>query len=125
MLARTVLCAALLLPTGAVGHPSYNDLLMPVMRDPTCKLNDQPTFSLFMCRGGLTLWYFTKPNHPAHPGVIKRMIENGAAGWTVREEGTSFAPNDQQAAFRAWLAQIKELDAQMKATIAREHGITP
>ena len=117
-----VLCALLLLPACAAAHPSFNDLLQPVLHDPTCKLNDQPTFRLFACANGTTLWYFTKPTHPAYPGVIKRVLSCGPAGCAVREEGTSFAPDDRQAPFKTWMAQIRELDAEMKAAIAREHA---
>ena len=120
--AHIVLSAALLFPTGAIARPHFSDMLDPIVHDPGCKLNDQPDFSLFTCGGGLTLWYFTKPNHPAHPGIIKRVVVRGAAGWSVHEEATSFAPDDRQAPFLAWLEQIKRLDAQMEASINRSNG---
>ena len=79
----------------------------------------QPTFRLFECGDGLTLWYVTKPGHPPYPAIIKRTMSNGPAGWSAHEDGWSFASNDQQAQFLAWMAQIKELDEQMKAALAR------
>ena len=122
VIVRVAFCAALLSSTSAVANLSFNDTLRSVTHDPDCRLNDQPTFYLFTCSGGLTLWYFTKPDHPAYPGFIKRVVSSGPAGWSVHEEGKSFAPDDRQAPFLAWMAQIKELDAQMKNAIARSHG---
>jgi len=73
----------------------------------------------------LTLWYFTKPNHPAHPGVIKRIIvqENGV--WNGYEYGYSFAPNEAQPAFKNWLAQIADLDRQMREAIIKQDQVGP
>jgi hypothetical protein len=70
----------------------------------------------------LTLWYFTKPNHPAHPGVIRRtgIQKNGA--WVMREHGYSFASDEAQPAFKRWLAEIADLDRQMKEYYERRHG---
>ena len=76
-------------------------------------------FILVTCKDKLTLWYFTKPNHPAHPGVIKRIIEEKDGGFVAHEEGSSFGPDSAQRAFKAWLAQSADLDRKMKEDLAR------
>lgn len=112
-------------PAPADDHPMYESL----RREATQKLDsvvvEYPDFTLVKY-DDLTLYYFTKPNHPAHPGVIKRTITQADDGaWHANEQGWSFASDEAQPAFKAWLAQIVELDRQMKEAIDRAHGSTP
>jgi len=65
-----------------------------------------------------SLWYFTKPGHPAHPGVIQRAVVQIADGVGIHEEGWSFASDAAQPAFKTFLAQIRALDQQMKEAMA-------
>jgi hypothetical protein len=106
-------------------HPTYESLWRQATVGADCVQSDQGNFILVSCGSTMTYWYFTKPSHPAHPGVIRRWLtqENGA--WSVHEDGNSFAPDAAQPAFKAWLAQIVDLDRQMKEEIAREHGGAP
>ena len=65
------------------------------------------------------------PNHPAFPGVIKRMLIQKDGAWSVQEEGHSYASDAAQPAFLVWLEQFKELDRRMKDDIARQQSASP
>jgi len=94
--------------------PTYEGLWAEATKAPDCSPKEYPDLTLVTCQGGLTLWYFTKPNHPAHPGVIKRFVTEKNGTFYVTEEGHSFASDAAQPAFKAWLAQIKDLDRKVK-----------
>jgi hypothetical protein len=100
-------------------HPSYESLWHSATQKTNCVPASYSDFTLVTCKDDLILWYFTKPNHPAHPGVIKRIFEEKKEGWVAREEGHSFAPDSAQPAFKAWLAQIADLDRRMKEDVER------
>jgi len=106
----------------AWARPSFESLWAEVTGEAGCAPQDYADFILVTCKAELTLWYFTKPNHPAYPGVIKRMIEEKNGAFFAHEEGYSFAPDSAQAAFKAWLAQIADLDRQMREYIEKQHG---
>jgi len=102
-------------------HPTYDSLWHEATAGPGCTSADHSDFILVSCLNDLTLWYFTKPNHPAHPGVIKRhmQIENGA--WISVIQGHQFGPDSAQPAFKAWLAQIQDLDRKMSEDLKRRY----
>jgi hypothetical protein len=64
----------------AEDSPTFQRLWQSASQNPDCKPAEYPDFFPVTCEKQLTLWYFTKPNHPAHPAVIKRVIyeENDA-----------------------------------------------
>jgi hypothetical protein len=99
-------------PVHSEGRPTYDGLRAEVAKTPDCAPREYPELTIVACKSG-TLWYFTKPNHPAHPGVIKRFVveENGQI--FMKEEGHSFGPDSAQPTFKAWLAQIQALDRKM------------
>jgi hypothetical protein len=103
-------------------HPTFQDLWSAATQKPDCTPADFADFILVTCKSELTLWYFTKPNHPAHPGVVKRTITLQNGDWEAREEGSSFGSDEAQPAFKAWLAQIGDLDRRMKEALGRAHG---
>jgi hypothetical protein len=109
----------------AEGRPSYQSLWATATQKPGCTPADYPDLVVVTCREELTLWYFTKPGHPAHPGVIKRTIvlENGV--WNAYEHGYSFASDEAQPAFKRWLAEIVDLDRQMREALEKQHGAGP
>jgi hypothetical protein len=120
------LSAALMsMPAAAGGQPTYESLWREATAEPACTPADYPDLIVVTCKARLTLWYFTKPNHPAHPGVIQRVITQQADGtWVAHEYGSSFGPESAQPAFKAWLAQIADLDRQMREAIERQRGTT-
>jgi hypothetical protein len=125
----SLLATAAWLSTGAAlaeEHPTFQELLNTVRQKPECQPRDNPDYILVTCKGAtMTQWYFTKPNHPAHPGVVKRTLvqENGQI--VVHEDGTSFASNSDQPAFKAWLAQFEDLDRRMIEAIKAEQAAKP
>lgn len=110
-------------PAWAQDRPTYGSLWATATQRQGCAPADYADFILVSCLPELTLWYFTKPDHPAHPGVIKRTVvqENGDA-WIAREHGYSFASDEAQPAFKRWLAEIVDLDRQMREDIERRRG---
>jgi hypothetical protein len=115
----------LLLTTAPVsaGEPSsFQDFWNAVTRDPDCKSAQYPDFILVTCEREQTLWYFTKPNHPAYPGVIRRYLYEKDGAWFAKEDGHSFASDAAQPAFKAWLAQIADLDRQAREWIKKQHS---
>lgn len=104
--------------------PTFQGMLDRVSRMKECVLTDgYPTVTMFICKDILTNWYFTQPAHPAYPGFIKRTIYQGETGaWYAKEEGTSFASDEAQPAFKAWLKEFEELDRQMGEAMKLESG---
>jgi hypothetical protein len=93
---------------------TYQSLLSSVSKNADCKSSEFPDFTLYDCEKDMALWYFTKENHPANPGVIERKIEQNGQGVSVHEQGWSFAPDSEQPKFEAWMSQIRALDEQVK-----------
>ena len=109
--------------TAAQEHPTYQTLWEEASNGPECGASEYPDLVLVKCEAGLTLWYFTKSNHPAHPGVIKRTITQQPDGsWIAQEQGSSFGSDAAQPAFKAWLAQIQDLDRRMMESIEKQHN---
>src|SRR5262249_26346725 len=103
----------------ALEHPSFQDLWSAATQKRDCVPADYADFILITCKADLTFWYFTKSNHPAYPGVIKRSITLQNGNWEAHEEGSSFGADEAQPAFKAWLAQISDLDIRMKDSLSR------
>jgi hypothetical protein len=101
-------------------RPSYQDRWAEATRDRACTTSQHPDFVLVDCPQQLTLWYFTKANHPAHPGVIKRQLSQEPDGSVVsRLSGSSYGSDQDQPKFKAWLAQIQQLDVQLRQDFER------
>ncbi len=58
-----------------------------------------------------TVYYFTKPPHPAHPGVVKRAVVEREGAATVATEGWAAG---SQAAFERWLEAFSDQDRALK-----------
>jgi len=113
------------LPVSALAKPTYESLWNEATQQSDCTQASYSDFILLTCPKTMTFWYFTKPNHPAHPGAIKRTLVQEGGAWVVHEHGISFASDAVQPAFKAWLDQIQELDRQAKDAIARQQGAAP
>jgi hypothetical protein len=90
---------------------------------PGAIVTEYPDFTIVEDRANLTVLYFTKPGHYAHPASVARMVveENGAvlvryAVWPYE------TPQSAPASFQRWMAEFAELDRQMREAIARELG---
>ena len=112
-------------PVSAGELTSFQELWDAVAHDPDCKPSQFPDFVLFTCERQYTFWYLTKPNHPAHPGIIKRHLYQQDGAWYAKEEGRSFASDAAQPAFKAWLAQIADMDRQAREWIKKQHSQEP
>jgi hypothetical protein len=112
-------------PVSAGEPTSFQELWDAVAHDPDCKPSQFPDFVLFACERQYTFWYLTKPNHPAHPGIIKRYLYQQDGAWYAKEEGRSFASDAAQPAFKAWLAQIADMDRQAREWIKKQHSQEP
>jgi hypothetical protein len=112
-------------PVSAGELTSFQELWDAVAHDPDCKPSQFPDFVLFTCERQYTFWYLTKPNHRAHPGVIKRHLYQQDGAWYAKEEGRSFASDAAQPAFKAWLAQIADMDRQAREWIKKQHSQEP
>jgi len=73
---------------------------------------------VFTCEKDLTIWYFTVPGTPAHPGVMKRTLVSDSDGTSFKEDARSYGSDEAQPAFKAWMAPILDLDRQAKDYIA-------
>jgi hypothetical protein len=109
----------------AEDHPTYESLWNSVSSSPDCKSQDDVDLTIFTCEKAMSLWYFTKLGHPAHPGVVKRSVVEDAKNVSIDEQGWSFAPDAAQPAFKTFLAQIRALDAQMKQVTANKEAPPP
>ena len=112
-------------PVSAGEPTSFQELWDAVAHDPDCKPSQFPDFVLFTCERQYTFWYLTKPNHRAHPGIIKRYLYQQDGAWYAKEEGRSFASDAAQPAFKAWLAQIADMDRQAREWIKKQHSQEP
>jgi hypothetical protein len=75
-----------------------------VSQKPDCVRKDYPDFILFDCTKSKNpaAWYFTKPDSPAHPGVLERSFSAKA----IDTDAYSWGPDDAQPAFKAWMDEI-------------------
>lgn len=112
-------------PASAGEPTSFQELWDAVAHDPDCKPSQFPDFVPFTCERQYTFWYLTKPNHPAHPGIVKRYLYQQDGAWYAKEEGRSFASDAAQPAFKAWLAQIADMDRQAREWIKKQHSQEP
>ena len=85
-----------------------------------CKNTDYPDLVIFTCDKDMALWYFTKPNNAAHPGIVRRAVVEESGGVAVHESGRSYGSDAAQPAFKAWLASIMALDEKVKEDMARK-----
>lgn len=108
-------------PVSAGELTSFQELWDAVAHDPDCKPSQFPDFG----ERQYTFWYLTKPNHRAHPGIIKRHLYQQDGAWYAKEEGRSFASDAAQPAFKAWLAQIADMARQAREWIKKQHSQEP
>jgi hypothetical protein len=107
----------------AADQPSYQSLWNEASANSDSVVTQYSDVTLVRTGGGFTFYYFTKPGHFAHPGVIKRTVSQRSDGtWIAEENGWSFASDAGQPAFQAWMAEIKQLDQQMADALARSHA---
>ena len=61
-----------------------------------------------------TIYYFTKPGQPEHPGVVKRSVVQVSNHIDIQTQGWSFGDQMEQVAFDKLLSQFKAQDEAMR-----------
>jgi len=69
---------------------------------------------------GDAYYYFTKEGHYAHPGVIRRALEEANGRFFIDTQGWSFAAEGGQPGFQRWLDEAKALNRKILEAIDRE-----
>jgi hypothetical protein len=76
-----------------------------------------------MIDAGDVFWYFTKAGHDAHPGVVRRALEQRGEQVFIDTQGWSFASEPGQPGFKRWLAEFDVLNKRvMQALEQRRQG---
>ena len=110
-------------PAASETHPTFQSLWDAIAHAPDCSKRDDVDLIIVACDKSQSVWYFTKPGHPAHPGVVERQVTRDAKGGvSVSENGWSFAPDAAQPAFKTFIAQIRALDQQMMMSLHQRHA---
>jgi len=71
---------------------------------PGIVVKEYPETTVVTDADDFAVYFFTKPNNPAHPGVIIRKLVNEKDGAYFETEGHSDGPDSAQPAFKAWMA---------------------
>ena len=95
-------------------QPTFQSTWDLVSADKGCTRADYPNMVIFTCETAMTLWYFTVPGIPAHPGVVRRTLVSEPDGVYFDEDGRSYGSDAAQPAFKAWMAPILDLDRQAR-----------
>jgi hypothetical protein len=102
---------------------TFQSTLTAVSARPDCTKAEYPDLLIITCDKDMALWYFTKPNNAAYPGIVKRsIIQDPDGAVSAREDGRSYGDDEAQPAFKAWMASIVALDQKVKEELAREHA---
>ena len=110
-------------PAASDTHPTFQSLWAAIAHAPDCTKRDDVDLVIVACDKSQSVWYFTKPGHPAHPGVVERQVTRDAKGAvSVSENGWSFAPDAAQPAFKTFIGQIRALDRQMMTSLYQRHA---
>jgi len=94
---------ASLLPALAAGM-TFNDYWNEATHKPGATTKDYPRATVITDEKNFTVYIFTKPNNPAHPGVIVRKLVSDKDGTYFDTMGHSDGPDSAQPAFKAWMA---------------------
>jgi hypothetical protein len=96
---------SLLLGSAAVAaRLTYDDYWNEASHKPGATTKEYPHAIVITDEKNFTVYIFTKPNSPAHPGVIVRKLLNGRNRAYFHTEGHSDGPDSAQPAFKAWMA---------------------
>jgi hypothetical protein len=115
------LLTGLALPGSALAQDKATyESLLDQTRASGCAPREFSDLLLMTCTHDKSLWYFTKPSHAAHPGVIRRGVEQEGDEIFIRTRGWSFASAESQAPFQQWLAQMKALDEEVRQHLRKK-----
>lgn len=98
----------------AEDRPTFDSLWQLANSKPGHQTIDEGRVIRVVVPNEQTIYFFTKPGQPEHPGVFKRSVIQDGTGISVQTQGWSFGDPAAQAAFEKVLAQFKAQDAQMR-----------
>ena len=100
----------------SIGYPSVAAALDALRARKDVRVSAQDGWTVITENGGLTLWSFTPPGHPAHPAAIKRVMSQKDGAWYVNMNvlcQADKAPCNQLA------QEFKVLNERMRESIER------
>jgi hypothetical protein len=106
MLWRTLVLVAMglsLSPPAIAARLTFEDYWNEASHKPGAVTKEYPHAIVITDKKDFTVYIFTKPNTPAHPGVIIRKLVNENGGAYFDTEGHSDGPDSAQPAFKAWM----------------------
>jgi hypothetical protein len=68
-----------------------------------------------------TLYFFTKPGQPMHPGVVKRSVVTNGGHVDIQTLAWSFGPDNIQPAFKRWVDAFRAQDAEIRKRLQAPH----
>ena len=103
MLALVAILGLTAASTAIAAEMSFEEYWNQATHSPGIVTKQYPKVTVITDKKNLTVYIFTKPNNPAHPGVIVRKLVNEKNGAYFDTEGHSYGPDSAQAAFKAWM----------------------
>ena len=97
--ALSALTIAFLVEPATAGDKSYDNYWKEATRGSKALVQEHSDFTVVTPEDGFSVYIFTKPGNPAHPGVVIRTIGKR----DIVTEGHSFGTDDAQPAFKAWM----------------------
>ena len=88
----------------AAARMTFDDYWNEATHSPGVTIKKYPRATVVTDEKNLTVYLFTKPNNPEHPGVIVRKLVTDKNGTYFDTEGHSDGPDSAQPAFKAWMA---------------------
>jgi len=96
----------------AAEDPSYDAMWRAALAKPCGTITEYSNHLVVQCDDPTVHFLFTKPAHPAHPGIIEeRLFQDAFGKWRIRTEGYAFGSTAPSPAFERWLAEITERGA--------------
>jgi hypothetical protein len=96
---------------GATAHTqervTYEDLWNDAITQPDAKIEESDGARLVTFPNELTLYFFSKPNSPQHPSVVRWTLQRAERGHCSKMDSWYFGSDDGRQAFVNWLQAIK------------------
>jgi hypothetical protein len=91
-------------PPAVAERMTFDDYWKEAHQKPGVVIKEYPKATVVTDEENQTVYLFTKPGNPAHPGVMVRKLINDTHGAYFDTEGHSDGPDSAQPAFKAWMA---------------------
>ena len=104
-------------PPSGIGFPSVAATLDALRTKPGAEMMQQDGWTVVSEPAERTMWSFTPPSHPAHPGVVRRTILETDDGIAVQ---MSILCEATKSACDGLLKDFTDLNTQMREHFARQ-----